>query len=214
MKILSELLNKKRIVLVGPSKSIVDSNQHDIIESFDLVVRMNFGWPVPKYLHSDMGKRLDILYHCCNPDRPIEKLFIPEFEKVKFVCWEKGVQSLKMKDYCDKHNIPSLDITPIYKNLTKKLNTFPNTGTVAIHHLLSFNIKELYITGISFFQEPYYSKYPGDGAIATNWKNNTAPKQIWQHLFEPQLTYFYHLLNKDKRIKVDLCLKNIVKQLN
>ncbi len=85
---LASLVAGKRVALVGPSVSIAGGGAGAAIESFDLVVRTNFQWPVPAGLVADLGSRMDILYHCCNGDFPVADLFVPELARTRFVCWQ------------------------------------------------------------------------------------------------------------------------------
>ena len=62
-----EYLKNKRVVIVGPAPTMVDSKQHDIIESYDVVVRLNRALPILEKLKPDIGSRTDILYNCMNP---------------------------------------------------------------------------------------------------------------------------------------------------
>jgi hypothetical protein len=180
-----KLLKNKKVVLVGPSNSLIGTGRGSTIEEYDLVVRMNFQWPIPKNLSKDLGERMDILYHCCNADLPINKILISSFNSVKFVCYEKNIDSRPLRRYCKNNNISCMDVTNIYNKLSASLGTAVNTGTVAISHLLQSELAELHITGISFFKEPYYQGYQGDGANPDYWKSGQTPKSIAMHKFAP-----------------------------
>ena len=58
----SKFLKNKKVVLVGPSSYLKGIKQHDLIESYDIVVRMNVGYKFAEKLQRDMGERTDILY--------------------------------------------------------------------------------------------------------------------------------------------------------
>jgi hypothetical protein len=196
------LLRRKRVALVGPSRSIAGSAQGKHIESYDLVVRMNFQWPIPEHLHTDAGTRMDILYHCCNGDAPVRTLLNELFLSTQFACFERGGDCLALKTYCSQNEIPALNVTSVYEELHGQLDTFPNTGLVAIEHLLRSDLAELFIVGISFFQEPYYDGYDSDGSRDICWEESSAPKRIWCHEFEPQIAYFKQRCTEDPRLVV------------
>lgn len=204
------LLKDKKVVLVGPSCSIISSGNGSYIDSFDLVVRMNSQWPIPKNLVQDLGQRIDILYHCCNGDVALSDILNQDFNAIKFVCYENNIDSRPLRRYCKSNNIDCMDITNIYRELSGNLNTAVNTGTVAISHLLQFQIANLYITGISFFQEPYYSGYQADGAAIKNWESTKKLEQIHQHKFAPQIQYCRDLILKDSRVSVDQKLATVL----
>lgn len=204
------LLKGKRVALVGPSASILGEGRGGLIESFDYVVRMNFQWPIAENLVVDLGQRMDILYHCCNGDFPIKKILCKEFSMTKFVCYERNIDSRVLRRYCNDHNIKSLDITNVYSLLREKLNAAANTGTVAITHLLQFDLAQLFITGISFFREPYYPGYLGDGAKSSNWDDGKSPERIHEHIITPQIKHCRELISADSRVLLDRKLENIV----
>jgi len=89
---INSLLENKNIALVGPSQSIINTGFGLEIEHHDLVVRLNHQWPINNNLKSDIGERMDILYHCCNPDFSMMRFSIPEFQKTKMVFYEQGIQ--------------------------------------------------------------------------------------------------------------------------
>ena len=82
---------------------------------------------------------------------------------MRFVCWQFNVDSPKLEDYCERQGVPNLEVSSAYVELLDSIHTFPNTGTVAIHHLLQHEIEELYVSGISFYRDPYYAGYRARG---------------------------------------------------
>lgn len=206
----AEMLNNARVAIVGPSESIVGSFQGSYIDSYDLVVRLNFGWPIPSELEKDIGTRMDILYHCCNGDYSIEQLLNQELSGLRCACYERNIDARLLRRYCDEHGLYSLDVSETYSSLRQSLGSDPNTGTVAISSVLSYNVRELYITGISFFQEPSHSRFLSDGAIAAKDNPSQSTKRIAQHLMEPQIRHCKNLFLKDSRVSVDETLRKIL----
>ena len=196
------LVGNKRLVLVGPSISSVGSDRGAAIEACDVVVRMNFQWPIPAALVADVGARMDVLYHCCNGDFPVADLFVPGFAQTRFVCWQSNAESFWLEAHCLENGIPSLDVSSVYVQLENLLRTPPFTGTVAIEHLRRFPIAELHLTGISFGAEPYYGGYKGHGASAS-----PAVKVV--HAVEPQLRYFREVIARDPRLHLDPALERL-----
>ncbi len=189
----NKYLEGKRVCLVGPSDHLTGKGLGSTIDSFDVVVRLNFQWPLAQQLQKDFGKKLDVLYHCCNGDFPVDDLFLPEFSTVKFVCWEAGSEGLKLHNYCSIKAIPSLCISETISSLERSLETPPNTGTSAIYHLLSSNLSELHLFGISFHLDNYVEGYRGRGAELGNWK----------HDLKKQLDWFTGILENENRIKLE-----------
>jgi hypothetical protein len=196
------LVGGKRLALVGPSISSVGGNRGAAIEACDVVVRMNFQWPIPAPLVADVGTRMDVLYHCCNGDFPVGDLLLPGFAETRFVCWQANPDSFWLEAHCLDNGIPSLDVSSVYAELEELLRTAPFTGTVAIEHLLRFPIAELHLTGISFGVEPYYGGYKGHGASGSE-----AVKAV--HRIEPQVRYFREVIARDPRLHLDPALERL-----
>jgi hypothetical protein len=198
----ADLVVGKRLALVGPSISSVGGKRGAATEACDVVVRMNFQWPIPAALIADLGTRMDVLYHCCNGDFPVADLFLPGFAETRFVCWQANSDSFWLEGHCLENGIPSLDVSSVYVELEELLRTPPFTGTVAIEHLLRFPIAELHLTGITFGADPYYGGYKGHGASAS-----PAAKAV--HRIEPQLRYFREVIARDPRLRLDPSLERL-----
>ena len=60
----NELLKDKKVIVVGPSPSLEGSGKGKEIDGYDIVVRVNKGFPIEEGFESDLGSRTDIHYHC------------------------------------------------------------------------------------------------------------------------------------------------------
>ena len=207
---LLEFFKNKRVALVGPSKSIVGARLGEEIEGYDLVARMNHQWPIPLHLQADVGVRMDLLYHCCNPDFSVMRFSTPEFKETKLVFYEEGVQTSILKMICKESLVPSHDLSWKYRELEEALNTLPNTGIVAISHLLSLPISSLKLFGLTFFKGPYYDNYLGNGAKPENWAEGGVPKKIWKHQLDLQYAYFLKQLLPDPRLAIDPYSRRVI----
>ena len=84
----------------------------------------------------------------------------------------------------------------------------PNTGLAGIHNLLCFSIKELYITGFTFFSGGYYKQYENLPLSEEQLiKETPVGYDSGLHQINPQKKYFKRLLEKDPRIKIDDALR-------
>ena len=63
---LEKLVTGKRIAVVGPSSHLTGLGGGELIESYDLVVRINQHFSVPQHQWIDYGVRTDILFNCYN----------------------------------------------------------------------------------------------------------------------------------------------------
>ncbi len=188
-----ELLAGKRVVLVGPAQHPIGLKKGAEIESFDLVARLNFQWPVAKDFEPDLGSRLDILYHCCNGDFPIESLLVPELRNAKFVLAEQGVHSRRLARHCDGIGVHCLYTSDLYHGLKKKLGAPPSTGLIALMDILSQGVSELRVIGMTFGRTPYYPGYLGRGGQGG----------VWQHDFPAEAKLVRELAKGDSRLMFD-----------
>jgi Glycosyltransferase family 29 (sialyltransferase) len=170
-------LKDKRVVIVGPSPSILKTGQGKFIDDFDVVVRLNKALPIPTHLMQDIGKRTDVLYNCMNPSGECGgKLSVDMLKKsrVQFLVGaypavdRMGDTNLRLKRdlndfYNSKGNLDDIvfcyfDNIAYFHKLWDEMK-LPNTGIMAILDLLKHDIKELYLTGLTFFKGGYYSEY-------------------------------------------------------
>jgi hypothetical protein len=59
----AEYMHDKRVVIVGPAASLQGRKQGKLIDSHDVIVRINLDCPVPKDMNEDRGTGTDVLYH-------------------------------------------------------------------------------------------------------------------------------------------------------
>jgi len=203
LKKYKELLRNKKIVVVGPASYLIGKNKGEFIDSFDLVVRINFQWPIKNYLSKDYGKRIDILYHCCNDDFPIELLFVKDFSNIKFVCLESGLSTKRLKQYCDNFKIPVLNVTKIYKGISYKICSCPTTGLVAISHLISLPLSELYVIGMTMQASPYYDGYLGKSANQEEQARINRGLPTWLHYPQKSIKYLFSLKMRYPKLLID-----------
>lgn len=57
-----KIFKNKRVIFVGPSSILKGSKYGSTIDSYDIVVRTNGGWPVPEELKEDYGTRCDAIF--------------------------------------------------------------------------------------------------------------------------------------------------------
>tara|TARA_Y200000002_G_scaffold271729_1_gene226234 strand:- start:14189 stop:14911 length:723 start_codon:yes stop_codon:yes gene_type:complete len=173
---LKDFLKDKKVILVGPSESLLKNKNKEFIESFDVIVRVNRGIePTDKY-EEYIGERTDILYNCMleHPDNGgiIDADYF-SCKKVKFVVYHPEVDFYgkalnKDPSHLKPTTIQKLKNNNIYLNkinfefynkISSQVKCRPNTGYIAIFDLLNYDVKELYITGFTFYLDKFMPGY-------------------------------------------------------
>ncbi len=201
----------KRVIIVGPSNHNIGKNSGEFIDSFDIVIRLNKSYPLDKKMVNDLGSRTDILYHCLKIKNPQVTYFNMSLEKsqINFLCSsipDKGFFTKYIKHAQKKNNkIFKILKTEIYNSVRMSTNTHPNTGIITITDILQYPIKELYITGITFYTTEFYKGYSWISSFRERKNFNDK-----RHNQESQKIYLKSLIDNDDRIKIDDELHNIL----
>ena len=207
------LLKDKRVCIVGPSPGIMGEGSGELIDSFDVVVRINHGWPIPQEYVKDYGRRTDVLYHLLRRGAVKTSKSITE-AKNDGVSWVVSVypesQKHRVNDFLKLNNgwngIVNFRCVEEKTRQTVRNTTrsSPNSGIIAILDLLDNGVKELYVTGFSFYVDGYYPGYGGRKGITSPITARGGHNQ------ENHLEYFRRLYKEDKRLRVDKKLHNII----
>ena len=227
MQIITEFLGKynelfknfvkgKTIALVGPAESITNSGKGNLIDKFDIVIRLNKSLPLPSDLASDIGTKTTILYNSLNTtDFPGENKFSNNFLQkydIKFLCSSYPIENEYFKNDIlnyikkNKFGMPFKVLNNnLYKSRENSTRTRPFTGTCAICDLLSYDIKYLYITGLDFYSTKYYQNYRKISKEQLKKNRNN-----FYHKSEPQINLLRHMSLFDNRIILDNFLDKLL----
>ena len=170
---LLRLVEGRRVAIVGPAPYLLDKSIGADLNKYDVVCRINDIIPRAD-LQEHYGERTDIMFHNCGTafmpglKRKIEKS--PEaFKNLKMVVCAAIKAKHTDTDYLqwqDNHvsdvvaNFQKLNIHQIpfywigvkdYKNLYSRVGAEINSGIAAISVLLQYPIKELFVTGFTFY---------------------------------------------------------------
>ena len=169
---ISDFLENKRVVIVGPALYLKDKNLGNLIDNYDIVIRLNKGHNMIED-KINFGSRTDILYHCVNQDEDNGGLITDKiYNEIKYIrfCYpilnandESSFINGNVEDF---NNINKKFLNKIsiinkekYLKLEKNITCRPNTGIISILDILDYNIKELWITGFTLFKDGYNNKY-------------------------------------------------------
>ncbi|GAB2770347.1 glycosyltransferase family 29 protein [Salinimicrobium soli] len=220
----NKVFYNKRLAVVGPADSAYEQENGRIIDSYDLVIRMNkalITWNPAneKYL----GARTDILIHNFHENMHsggggpldwnlfkkfgVKYLIQPRFDKEG---WHWMFNYFK-KYLNTKQTIYTLPYSDNQKISNMFDGYFPTRGFFVLYSALTSHCKEVFITGFTFFKTPYAKGYRDN---VRDLKDNYKHIQN-QGFHNPDLEYehFLKLIKKSpvKRITVDEKLYNILK---
>jgi hypothetical protein len=227
----------KRVAIIAPSPSVRENPNGDEIDNYDIIIRINKNWNYSPDLNKYVGTRTDIVYNCINPDPECGGSINFEYVKnnLKFIAISVPIinnqyhrdpmfhnnnminkyrQFLANNNNRVKYYIVNTNLYNMYDNILKSR---PNTGFMAILDILSYDIKELYIKGFTFFKDGYLSNYRNtvfgkktdekSSAVATN----NIIRQHGNHNIERQINLFKNIYENNKhRIKLDPAMKRIL----
>lgn len=229
---LKSFLENKTISIVGPSFHLLNSSMGKKIDLFDFVCRCNdiFPWGYEK----DYGEKYNILSLNCGTIDLLEfekrfdfliqnKEIKPEYLLCSVV---KALGPDKWQEWnneyispvvdnlnkLNKYQIPSSWIgLQNYRILYNQLGSEPNSGFSTITWLLQYPIRELFITGFSFYSNANYSHLayrPG-----YDYRGNESYKTgEFSHPQFQQKYFFKNVIMKKygDRIIVDSFLNNLL----
>ena len=211
-----KLVYDKRVAIVGPSKSLCNTNMGHIIDKYDVVIRINRFEDIKK--HADYGKKTTVLYYNF-ADKPTRS-----WNGLTLV---KAAHPLKYKITCDYSNNKNYiqtrrkyrhlhfelynynRVCNYFGDVIRSLN-FPTSGFWAILEIFSHlnQIKELGVFGIDFCLHSYIDGYHQKQDI-TNTHHSFLKERQWFHYIWKYTLPFEH---KKKIIIYDNVFKAYVEK--
>jgi len=195
-----EKIKNKRVAIIGPADYVnkeFDETHGDFINSFDTVIRLNSMIKFPREeLEKYYGKKFDILFSSFWPFNDAKDFIKEELNKSRFLyldSYKDISNNLLIYDYHDRqfHKEYILNkfknffnrkknftfISSIYKiHYLKKLFNLkktPTSGLACILICLLNKPKELYISGITFYQDKIYNAYYDNYSLLTDKQYNS-----------------------------------------
>ena len=229
-KAFSEYLKDKRIVIVGPAPHLLDSENGNIIDDFDIVVRINKSFPVKKEMQMYLGSKTDIIYHCLyqiEEHGGLVKYKEMSENNVSFIACpypyklnpfykhakKFEIEYEKSNSSFGKHYVEK----DYYINLVKMIGTRYNTGIGAIVDLLRYKIDSLHVMGFSFFETGFIKGYrnlqDSDQMISIDDKSNNWISIDWKnHNQSCQKKLIKLLMENDERLSLDEFGEKVLEQ--
>jgi len=208
---LLELVKGKRIAYVCPSPHLQGQGMGELIDSYDLVARVNQGFTPTEETWADYGKRVDVLVNCLNIHKLRALHANPEYVRaLKYLLapqvsvWDTP----RVDKFLGETGVPHQNVSDGYLfKIFKEVGTTVNTGLAGIITLLNYPIEELYITGMTFFNmnsmgRIYHDEYHdqavrfGNFRDTTNKEPSVAELRMDIHAQQPQIDYFRKVVSQ------------------
>lgn len=163
----------KRVAIVGGADSVLNKKNGAYIDDFDVVVRINRGVELIKKQQEYVGARTDVLFHSFydNPKEigwsPITGDLWNEYQ-VKHVVYSKNYRAVRQGIYDLLLFVRKTRGNNQFADLPKDLHTAnmqavapyrPTTGFITLNTVFNCQPKELFVTGITFFQTAHNANY-------------------------------------------------------
>lgn len=208
-------ISNKKVIIVGPAGYLEGKGLGHYIDSFDIIVRINHALPISNKI--DYGERTDILYHILS-HRSKDGIHKDLVTKDEIKMWKKeGLKYLVSRHSFHSRRVQSLlkDLSIIgwiplrqnfYDGIKNQIsNKNPNTGVIAIMHLLRLKPESVNVIGFDFYRSGVYKGY---GDIKEGECADTVNSQ-W-HDNQAQIDYLKKVLRTERRLFIDDALKEIL----
>ena len=228
---LKNMIKNKRVVLVGPSPSLLNIENGILIDSYDIVIRIKKGFPIVNKLIKHLGVKTDILcshlkltqnnldYSSLNKlyDSNCQLIYMPypttinPFNRFYNNFMEYYQEFLLIHPNYIKRIPVSVSNGNNYFIHSNKMNTTPTTGIAMILDLLECDFKELFITGFTFRLDGYYEDYKTKEEDKESYIRTFVTRKV--HNTNLEAHYLKPLLVNKSNIILDEPLTNIFKKL-
>lgn len=209
-------LSGKRVAIIGPAGYMQGKGLGKLIDEFDVIVRVNHALPIA--FPEDYGTRTNVLYHILS-HRNCDGTNKTSIGEDELRLWHGlGLDWMICSHHANSERIkivgPMLAnkfkwacVNQMFSKSVKAQigSRLPNTGVLAISHLLLSKLKSLNVYGFDFYLSGVYDGY---GDI----KDKEIPIEVnkrW-HDIDAQLKYMRTLVKRDNRLIIDDTLKRVL----
>jgi hypothetical protein len=236
----AKYLKGKNVIICGPGANLTNKKMGNKINNYDVIVRMNNSYPVNivnKLNNADVGIRTDVLYHtgaiCTCLKQAANQYNMGRIEllvndKIKwFISKRDPIKGnkrdreflnkfLKLHDAYEKKYNKNIKLVPVFNEFLGDLqnilkHTDPNMSTIAITHLLTFDIKTLEIIGCDFYSSGYHRYYTLPSHIKWDSKTKSLVRKDDKkrrtpkipHDYNIQVEFLIDIIKNDDRVKIN-----------
>lgn len=225
----------KRVIVVGPAEYLLKSNNKDFIDSFDIVIRIKSGYPVPKKYVNNLGSKTNVIYSNLVPIRnnfthnnlkQIDKTNIiikypfPILKDYEYYELDLNKHILDLYNYfCNYYKEINYIKKEIYLKIFNKLKKRPSILLLLLEDILKDKPLELYITGFTFRLNWINNLNENDGSYGDYYRDKKTILQSYNgikkcgvHDLQEEFKYIKDLIynnniNYDDYIKKILTIK-------
>lgn len=221
-------LRDKSVIVVGPASYMQDSNKGEFIDSYDIVIRLNGFWKPNPTMYNDIGKRTTIRYHS-GAEFPntggmwdIQDMldYGVEYACIQYPKYLDYFHSdiKKFETYNEKFNMPFhyWSDLELYLSFHYYLGTRLNVGMACVTDLLFYDIKQLHVTGFSFYaHKGGHDWMPGAKPAGYFLDDYDQSRHTFiNHAQIPQMKLLRELQNYDNRLTIDTEINDILLSYN
>lgn len=207
-------LKNKRCIIVGPAGYLEGKGLGEWIDSFDVVVRLNWDGYISPELQIDYGKRCDVLYKRLLKLGQVDFIDVEEFKQANMqwciaVDSPMNTQHIRHMNNMVGNKINWFVESRVRQEVFRQVGSSPLVGTVALKHLLDHDIQSLMITGCDFYLTGYHNEYGGREYRESMQRKEGVISPT--HNAGSQLRYWNRLAAEDERLSFDETLTEISK---
>ena len=204
------LLEGKRVALVGPSPHLKGQGRGQDLEDYDVVCRINQNFSIPENMQEDYGKRTDINFNCVNINKMKHLIKNIEFARSMdyYVVSHLSMWDIERQEkFLDLLGVPWHNPSDgYYFKLFREVGTTCNSGLNAAIILLNYPVKELHITGMTFFNmnkmgkvynDEYHDQAKEHNGFISGDDREPTPDSLRMdiHHQQPQIDYFKKIVD-------------------
>jgi hypothetical protein len=212
-----DVFNNKKVIIIGPADTALDYCSIDVVHRFDVIVRINKSFPVPDSIVYKIGSKTDVLFHSLNQNgfggtgKIDMSLYVKHGLRFIFFPLNYRQQQSTLLDFKKQLKYPVKLLQPTkkqYNRIYKLLNNhIPTTGFSSIYWIIDSKPKELFVTGFSFYQTGYVSKYRDDVFDLSLWRKEITMGGA--HDIALEFKIIRELFKKNPGYKVDTFIQNL-----
>lgn len=204
----AKFLNGKRVIVVGPAAYLKGQGLGKWIDSFDVVVKLNWGETLAP---EDYG-RTDVLYKRLLKLGKADEILVDEYVAAG-VQWVIAVASPTRNADMEYLHATLGDRVKWFPDnstrqiLARELGNSPLLGPVAVRHLLAYGVESVTVTGCDFYMTGYAPEY--GGKVYREYMHRREGEIGPTHNGPHQLRWLADLQKRDRRLHFDDVLADL-----